>query len=180
MRDRRNTTSGTDNELSRRAFLGYAAAALGALVVSFAGTPVVGSFISPLLKKGSPGNWKNLGSVENYKVGVPTSQRVSIIKQDGWVTDVATSLVWVVRADAQNFLVYNAHCTHLGCMVDYNADQKAFACPCHGGVFAVGDGTVMGGPPPRPLDKLDTKIEKGELWVNYQDFRPGIPQKVAV
>jgi Rieske Fe-S protein len=39
-----------------------------------------------------------------------------------------------------------------------------FYCPCHNGVFAK-DGTVVSGPPPRPLDRFEVKIEDGILYV---------------
>jgi Rieske Fe-S protein len=41
-------------------------------------------------------------------------------------------------------------------------------------------GAVLAGPPPRPLDRLETKIEKGDLYVAYRDFRVGTAEKVAV
>ena len=186
MRDRRLSGSGSnENNVGRRAFLGYAAAALSAFLAAFIATPVLGSFASPALKKLASGSWKNLGSVTKFRVGTPKSERVSLIRKDGWVTDVATSLVWVVRLGEDDFAVYNARCTHLGCLVDWAESGMAgklgwnFYSPCHGGVFKMDDGSVLAGPPPRPLDALEHKVDKGELWVNYQDFRLGIPEKVA-
>jgi cytochrome b6-f complex iron-sulfur subunit len=44
----------------------------------------------------------------------------------------------------------SAVCTHLGCTVQWKQDKTEFACPCHGSRFH-GDGTVLGGPAPRPL-----------------------------
>ncbi|MDP2744893.1 MAG: ubiquinol-cytochrome c reductase iron-sulfur subunit [Dehalococcoidia bacterium] len=188
MRDRRASPPfGTgEKAVSRRAFIGRAASAMGAFLASFIAVPIVGSFVSPALKKSTPGHWKNLGSVTKFRVGTPKSERVSLIKKDGWVTDVATRLIWVVRLGENDFAVYNAQCTHLGCLVDWAESGMAgklgwnFYSPCHGGVFKMDDGSVLAGPPPRPLDVLDHKVEKGELWVNYQDFRLGIPEKVPI
>ncbi|HEY2386487.1 MAG TPA: Rieske 2Fe-2S domain-containing protein [Candidatus Binatia bacterium] len=44
----------------------------------------------------------------------------------------------------------SAVCTHLGCTVQWKQDRSEFACPCHGSKFQE-DGTVVGGPAPRPL-----------------------------
>ena len=172
--------------VNRRAFVGYAGAAMGAFLAAFLATPVVGSFVSPALSKKAAGHWKNLGAVSKFQIGKPKLERVSLIKKDGWVTDVATRLVWVVRLGENDYVVYNAQCTHLGCIVDWSDRGMAgalgwnFYSPCHGGVFKTDDGEVLAGPPPRPLDVLEHKVENGDLWVNYQDFRLGIREKVPI
>jgi menaquinol-cytochrome c reductase iron-sulfur subunit len=186
MKEELRGSGGNGKKVGRRTFIGYAAATLGAFVTAFVATPVVGSFISPTIKKATPGHWKNLGSIAKFQISTPKSERVSLIRKDGWVTDVATSLVWVVRLAENDFVVYNAKCTHLGCLVDWNDRGMAgalgwnFYSPCHGGVFRMDDGEVLAGPPPRPLDVLEHKIEKGELLVNYQDFRLGVPEKIPI
>jgi len=35
-------------------------------------------------------------------------------------------------------------------------------------------GAVQAGPPPRPLDRLETTVVDGELFVLYRDFRLGV------
>jgi len=52
-----------------------------------------------------------------------------------------------------------------------------FHCPCHHAIYQV-TGEVIRGPAPRPLDTLETKVKDGILYVAYQDFRVGIPEKV--
>jgi Rieske Fe-S protein len=47
-------------------------------------------------------------------------------------------------------------------------------------VFDVKTGAVLAGPPPRPLDTLEWRIEAGYLYCAYRDFRVGVEQKVAV
>jgi glycine/D-amino acid oxidase-like deaminating enzyme/nitrite reductase/ring-hydroxylating ferredoxin subunit len=46
----------------------------------------------------------------------------------------------------------DAVCTHAGCIVSFNAVEKSWDCPCHGGRFDL-EGNVLCGPPQRKLDK---------------------------
>jgi cytochrome b6-f complex iron-sulfur subunit len=72
--------------------------------------------------------------------------------------------VFVVHAPA-GFFALSATCTHLGCMTRYEKENDRIFCPCHGSQFAV-DGTVTGGPAPRPLPRLDLALEGGRLVVD--------------
>ena len=47
----------------------------------------------------------------------------------------------------------SAVCPHLGCVVNWNAVESSWDCPCHGSRFAP-DGTVLNGPANRGLDPV--------------------------
>ena len=61
--------------------------------------------------------------------------------------------------------VRSLQCTHMGCQVRWVAERSVYQCPCHDGRFDA-DGRVLGGPPPRPLDRLPARIEGDAVVVD--------------
>ncbi len=64
----------------------------------------------------------------------------------------------LLRPEENTYLAYSRICTHTSCPVFYRPEENRIICPCHGGVYSVGDGSVLAGPPPRPLPKI--KLER--------------------
>lgn len=59
--------------------------------------------------------------------------------------------------DKQNKLhVFSAVCPHLGCVVQWNAEEKSFDCPCHGSRFTK-EGVVINGPATANLESIKIK-----------------------
>jgi len=58
----------------------------------------------------------------------------------------------VYRASNGSTTVRDATCTHMGCIVGWNAAERSWDCPCHGSRFQPG-GQVISGPAESPLSK---------------------------
>ncbi len=60
----------------------------------------------------------------------------------------------LVRTSADAHVAYSQVCTHLSCAVYFSQETNRLECPCHKGSFNVKDGSVIAGPPPRPLPRI--------------------------
>lgn len=162
----------------RRSFVKLVAALGAALSALLAGAPSLLAFISPTFKRPAGDKWVKLGEAELFDVGVPIKRDFTDAVNDAWVESRSLKSVWLYTEDGEAFTAYNGRCTHLGCGYEFENDRKVFHCPCHHGLFDLRSGDVVGGPPPRPLDKLDVKIEDGDVYVLYKDYRIGVADKV--
>jgi nitrite reductase/ring-hydroxylating ferredoxin subunit len=82
--------------------------------------------------------------------------------QAGSAADVQIGEARVVRHGLGKAGVYRDHrgaihavslrCTHLGCLLRFNAAELSWDCPCHGSRFDV-DGAVLEGPATKPLER---------------------------
>jgi len=52
----------------------------------------------------------------------------------------------------------SAVCTHLKCIVQWNAAEKSWDCPCHGSRFGV-DGHVLNGPAVAGLERIESEVK---------------------
>jgi arsenite oxidase small subunit len=65
----------------------------------------------------------------------------------------------LIRTTPDQFAAFSQKCTHLSCAVYYSKDDDRLECPCHEGYFSVKDGSVLQGPPPRPLPAIRLRRE---------------------
>lgn len=128
--------------ISRRGFLGIAFSIAAFLGI---GRPSLG------LAAGGSEKWISAGNVSDYAVGQP-----KLIKDEK---------LYVVRK-AAGFQAMSAKCTHLGCVVDRQADGT-FLCPCHGSAFDA-KGLKTHGPARKSLVWYQTKEEAGAVLVNVK------------
>jgi menaquinol-cytochrome c reductase iron-sulfur subunit len=188
-------TPTTTDEPTRRSFLykAFTATVAGAVGL-FPAIAGLLFFLDPLRKRKAAA--AGGGGKEGFiKVGqldaVPhdgTPVRFTVIvdrREDAWTTylNVPVGAVYVRRAEQgrNEIVAFNVTCPHLGCAVDYLPGRKQYLCPCHDSAFAL-DGKRTNQTPPRDLDTLEVdtaKLEVGEVWVKYQDFRTGEEHKVV-
>jgi Rieske Fe-S protein len=60
----------------------------------------------------------------------------------------------ISRDDLGTLHAVSSVCTHVGCEVEWNGDEKTWDCPCHGSRFS-STGEVLHGPAMRPLPPAD-------------------------
>jgi Rieske Fe-S protein len=71
----------------------------------------------------------------------------------------------LLRLADLELVAFSQKCTHLGCVVYYQADEDRWHCPCHEGNFDTVTGDVISGPPTRPLGRIDVEVrDDGMIW----------------
>ena len=152
-----------EGKISRRDFMKVTIASISGVIGAAIGLPAIAYIVGPALKQATD-TWIRLGSVNKVELSDPTLFKTTIETQTGWINTQEELSAYVLTENGQDFVVMSNICTHLGCRVRWIADKQGFYCPCHNGVFAK-DGTVISGPPPRPLDRFENKVEDGILYI---------------
>ena len=131
----------------RRAFLFWVSSA------ALAGSSLISAFsnfvfMKPRATYGLPSRF-TIGRPDDFPSGSRVAldaRRVCIVREGNKLAAISTT------------------CTHLGCSIGVSG--TGFACPCHGSRFDQ-DGTVTGGPAPRPLPWFPvTLAPNGDLEVD--------------
>jgi menaquinol-cytochrome c reductase iron-sulfur subunit len=148
--------------VSRRRLLTWLNLGFGTLAAAVVSVPILSYLLSPLLNMQQ--TWVRLGPIGQFQVGATQQVAYEDPAPVSWAGQTARTAVWVRRASDADFTVFAVNCTHLGCPVNWLAQANLFMCPCHGGVYYA-DGTVAGGPPPRPLFRYQTRIQDGNLEI---------------
>jgi nitrite reductase/ring-hydroxylating ferredoxin subunit len=69
----------------------------------------------------------------------------------------------LIRTGQEEYVAYSQKCTHLACAVYFSANDDRLECPCHQGLFCVKDGSVLQGPPRRPLPQIILERDNARL-----------------
>ncbi len=170
----------------RRDFLCKACAvAVGGAIALVAPAAGVLVLVDPLRHKSEAGGAvlvANLGSLPEN--GEPRKYSVLATHVDAWnrTPHVPVGAVYLSRLPGDKVRALNVVCPHAGCFVDFRPAENHYHCPCHNSSFAT-DGKILDpkSPSPRGLDELPVEIRPGgEIWVTFQNFRAGTPEKVPV
>ena len=111
--------------------------------------------------------WISAGPIESYPVGTPTLFKFTRTTINGWEKTVNSYGAYIYRETEQKVTAFDNTCTHLSCRVTWLEEEQVYLCPCHDGEFDI-DGTVVSGPPPRPLDRFETKVEDETLFIRLE------------
>ena len=142
---------------SRRKFFRWCVNGVAAAIGTALAIPLGGFYILPALRKPKV-IWKEVGPVSEFTEGEMRLVPLKPLERREWPESWGKEAAWVLNQGKGKFAVFNIHCTHVGCPVSWSPQAKRFFSPCHGGVFDP-DGRVLSGPPPRPLDRYEVKIE---------------------
>ena len=111
-------------------------------------------FFKPRVTYGQPATFQ-IGKAEDYPPGTRIAreaERICIVREGNKLAAISTT------------------CTHLGCSVAIS--DTGFACPCHGSRYDQ-DGTVTGGPAPKPLPWFQVIVApNGEIEVDKNQQVP--------
>jgi Rieske Fe-S protein len=153
-----------EESITRRKFLSIATWAIGGFIGVSMAIPAVAFLIGPVLQRKKSQEWIPFGSTAKIELGTPTLFKATIQRQSGWIVNDEEISAYVLTEDGRNFVAMSNICTHLGCRVRWINERNQFFCPCHNGVFNK-EGQVVSGPPPRPLDRYEIKVENEQLLI---------------
>lgn len=162
----------TSRPMTRRRFLAGTLGWVSAGIAAALGIPAAVAVVSPTFRTQDTG-WSPVarigkpepGDPDLTVVGVPVLTTFTSLVEDAYMKASPKAVaIYVVNEGGGEFTIFDDRCTHLGCPVAWEEDQQQYHSPCHNGLFDL-EGRVIGGPPPRPLDRYEYKVENGVLYV---------------
>ena len=101
---------------------------------------------------------ENLDNAEQYLRGYLTKADVASVADvapgTGALVEIDGDKVALYRQPSGELIALSPVCTHLGCIVRWNAAETSWDCPCHGSRFNY-DGEVIEGPALSPLARKE-------------------------
>jgi Rieske Fe-S protein len=156
--------------VTRRGLMTGGALAVGGLASAAFGLPALGFALGPNFSRTEPHRWQDVGPEPDFNKTAYVQKIIDLVAN---VADSGKTTIYVRKTDPakdnkklsdQPYVAISNRCMHLGCPVRYVQASERFICPCHGGVYEF-SGKVSGGPPVRPLDRFETKVERGRVKV---------------
>lgn len=101
---------------------------------------------------------ENLDNAEQYLRGHLTDADVEsvagVVPGSGALVEIDGDKVALYRQPSGELFALSPVCTHMGCIVRWNAAETSWDCPCHGSRFNY-DGEVIEGPAMTPLERKE-------------------------
>jgi cytochrome b6-f complex iron-sulfur subunit len=122
----------------------------------------IGTFLYPLLRFMEP------PEMPEASVNEASGGKVTDLKPNsGKIVKFGSQPVLLIRVSESEWRAFSAVCTHLGCIVQYEAQRHQIWCACHNGLYDL-NGRVVSGPPPRPLEPYDVRLRGDEVIVTHR------------
>ncbi len=96
----------------------------------------------------------------NKKIAIQKDRLVSEI------TKIDNPPMFIIARNEIPIKVLDSHCTHMGCIVNFNSKTNKFLCPCHGSQYDI-NGINIKGPTKRPLYTESFKTKGDKIIVDY-------------
>ena len=138
-------------DFERRSFLHKIVGGVGAVIAASTLYPVVRYIIPPV---------KEVRQVKELTAGKASE----VADGTGKIYQFNEDKVIVVNKGGALTAV-SAVCTHLGCLVHWEAGSNELQCPCHGAKYKQ-TGEIISGPQPRPLKQYKAKIESDNIIIS--------------
>jgi menaquinol-cytochrome c reductase iron-sulfur subunit len=168
-----------EREEGRRSLLKVLVGSGSAAFACALAAPAAVFVTAPATRSGATGErWVKTIRLADLREGEPKKVAIVADERDAWTLtkDVELGAVWLVLRGGK-VVALSTTCPHLGCSV--NATGNGFACPCHTSTFDA-TGHKTGGPAPRDMDPLETRVEAGFVVVDFRRYRMSIPERVEV
>jgi Rieske Fe-S protein len=105
---------------------------------------------------------ENVNVVEQYSAWVKKGDIETpdeLLPGQGGVLKEGLKPIAVYRDESGKIHRSSAVCVHMGCIVQWNDEEKSFDCPCHGSRFTY-DGQVINGPANKNLNQVQTEASR--------------------
>ena len=110
------------------------------------------------------GDWLPASTLLDLPDNEPTPVTLTVARLDGFRQVIDRRTIFLVKKGESEVVAIDSTCTHLGCIVAWDAEAQLFKCPCHGGMYDR-TGAVKDGPPPAPLVQIATRVDGERVLV---------------
>jgi Rieske Fe-S protein len=150
------------DDVTRRRFLSRITNGIMGIIGAILGVIGGGAILSSTARKQD--DWTAATTLLDLPDNQPTPVTLTVSRLDGFREVIQRKTIFLVKTEDSQVAAIDSTCTHLGCLVAWDAESQVFRCPCHGGVYDR-TGAVKDGPPPTPLAKVATRIDGQRVLV---------------
>jgi len=150
------STALENNETTRRNLIQIGVSVMGACYAGALGYPVYRYLAAPAVRARAQGQVTAVSIPEKDVPGLGTATM--------FLFGARPSML--IHHQDGAYVAFDAVCSHLGCTVRFDPQNNRISCPCHGGMYDMHTGEVLGGPPPKPLKSYRVEVADGNIVVS--------------